>query len=206
VARRNDHTREQLRALALAAARRLLEKHGPAGLTTRAVAARMGYTVGSLYLVFRDREDMVWQINARTLDELYTAAQTALTPCRSPQEALTALARAYVKFAFEHQASWRLIFEQQLPASPSSGLQERAARMFALVEAQLHALGVRRAGEPLRFASHVLWSGVHGVCVLGLTGRLEENDLVSVQRLADSLVTNYLAGFVGKAARPKAKK
>ncbi len=193
MARRNDHTREQLRALALAAARRMLEKHGPAGLTARAVAARMGYTVGSLYLVFRDREDMVWQINARTLDELYTAAQTAL-------------ARAYVKFAFEHEASWRLIFEQQLPASPSSGLQERAARMFALVEAQLHALGVRRAGEPLRFASHVLWSGVHGVCVLGLTGRLEENDLVSVQRLADSLVTNYLAGFVGKAARPKAKK
>ena len=41
--RRSDHSREELYELALATARRIVEKDGPTGLTARKVAGAMGY-------------------------------------------------------------------------------------------------------------------------------------------------------------------
>jgi AcrR family transcriptional regulator len=202
MARRSDHTRDELRELALAAAEKILTKEGPAGLTTRAVAARMGYTVGSLYLVFRNVDDLVHQLNARTLDELYQAMEAANARCGAADRCLLALADAYVAFAYGHEARWRLIFEHPWPQPAPDWLSERVARMFGLVEARLRTLAPRVPDAEVHKAAHALWGGVHGVCVLGLTDRLDTTGLANVQALAASLVTNYLAGFVraGKSA------
>jgi AcrR family transcriptional regulator len=206
MARRSEHSREELRDMALAAAAELVAKAGPAGLTTRAVAARIGYTVGSLYLVFRNLDDLILQLNARTLDALYAAVQGAVAAAPAPAERLLALAHAYIRFAYEHRAAWRLVFEHPLPKQTPPWFQERVRRMFALVEAPLAALAVRRSAREIEQAARALWSGVHGVCVLGLTGRLDETGSASVQELARVLVGHYLAGFTGRRPAPVARK
>ena len=61
--RRNQHTREELRSIALQAAEELVVAHGLAGLSARKVVARIGYTVGSLYMVFRSLDDLIVQTN-----------------------------------------------------------------------------------------------------------------------------------------------
>lgn len=68
--RRNEHTREELREIALQAAEQLVAEHGLAGLSTRKVVGRIGYTVGSLYMVFRNLDDLIAQMNERTLETL----------------------------------------------------------------------------------------------------------------------------------------
>ena len=44
MARRSDHTREQLHRMALAAARAIVTKEGLRGLSTRRIAKKLGYS------------------------------------------------------------------------------------------------------------------------------------------------------------------
>ena len=52
MARRSDHTREELRRLILQAARRIIRDKGVAALSARKVASDIGYTVGTIYQHF----------------------------------------------------------------------------------------------------------------------------------------------------------
>ena len=47
MARRSDHSREELYDLALSAAREIAEAEGLRGLTARRIAEKIGYTPGS---------------------------------------------------------------------------------------------------------------------------------------------------------------
>ncbi len=71
MARRKDHTREELHGMALAEAWRIAEAEGLRGLTARRVAREIGYTVGTLYNVFTDLDDLVVQLIGRIFDALY---------------------------------------------------------------------------------------------------------------------------------------
>jgi AcrR family transcriptional regulator len=209
MARRSDHTRDEIREMALTAAERLLAKHGPAAVTTRAVAAKIGYTVGSLYLVFRNREDLLIQVNARTVADLHHRAQAAIEKETDPRACLFALGRTYLQFAFEHPARFRLLSESPLPQPVPSWYQERVEGIFLLIESKLTALTKRHSRPDSQIAARALWSGVHGICSLGLTGRLNRTLVDKVEDVANSLLTHYLAGYTGKirpSSRPKKRK
>jgi len=195
--RRSDHSREQIREMAVAAAEHILAEQGIAGLTTRKVATAIGYTVGSLYLVFQNLDDLILHVNGRTLDELYGALRAAAAECDEPPTCLAALGYTYIRFASDHGARWRMVFDhravhgQALPA----WYRDKVMGMFALVEQQLRPLGPQRSAQDSALAARALWSGVHGICVLHLGGSLDTAGINSLRALVDSLITNYLAGF-----------
>ncbi|MDX1655414.1 MAG: TetR/AcrR family transcriptional regulator [Candidatus Competibacteraceae bacterium] len=195
--RRNEHSREELREMALEAAGALVAEQGFRGLSARKVAAAIGYTVGSLYLIFRNLDDLILQLNARTLDQLYEALLTTRQDCSAPRDCLLALGQRYIEFARQHHHRWKLIFEHQLP--PDQDLPpwylERVSRTFELVQSQLQALAGPRSPRELTLAAHALWSGVHGICVLSLDEKLDLAGHLSPEEVADSLVAHYLEGF-----------
>ncbi|HEX6398630.1 MAG TPA: TetR family transcriptional regulator, partial [Steroidobacteraceae bacterium] len=61
--RRNEHSREELRDLALRAAADIVSESGAAALSMREVARRIGYTVGALYIVFENLDDLSVHLN-----------------------------------------------------------------------------------------------------------------------------------------------
>ena len=63
MARRKDHTREELTQLAIKAGRELVVEKGSAALTARNVAQAIGYTPGTLYNVFENIDALVAAIN-----------------------------------------------------------------------------------------------------------------------------------------------
>ena len=73
MARRSDHSREELYDMALEAARQIAEKEGLRGLKARRIARDIGYTIGTLYNLFEDLDDLIVHLNGRTLDDLYQA-------------------------------------------------------------------------------------------------------------------------------------
>ncbi len=198
--RRSDHTREEIRAMALQATEKLLEKSGLAGLTARKVASAIGYTVGTLYLVFRNQDDLIQQANARTLDTLYRRL-TALDTRADPHAGLRALAREYLRFALAHTHRWSAIFDHT-PANQQlapAWYNERVDRLFAVPESALQALDPQRKPHAVTLAARALWAGVHGVVVLSLKDKLALGDHnrqpAVIEELVDSLVTNYLVGY-----------
>src|SRR5687768_17867187 len=73
--RRNEHSREELKALALRAAGDIVGESGAAALSMREVARRIGYTVGALYLVFTNLDDLIVHLNEQTIMELREALE-----------------------------------------------------------------------------------------------------------------------------------
>ncbi|MFQ5937835.1 MAG: TetR/AcrR family transcriptional regulator, partial [Acidiferrobacterales bacterium] len=198
MARRSDHSRDEIREMALDAAERIVREEGYAGLSARKVARPMGYTVGTLYLVFKNLDDLVLQVNARTLDELHEGARRAYESRTNPQARVMALGRSYIEFATTQRNRWSMIFEHQLPAGEEwpTWYSDKVARSFALVEEALQPLAPDRLRPEIKLAARALWGGVHGLCILALTNKLDLKSIESVQSLAESLITNYLIGFM----------
>ena len=192
------HSPDEIREMALAAAKRIVAKRGYGALSTRKVAADIGYAVGSLYLVFKNLDDLILHVNGSTLDDLHNALEATAVRCKDPETCLLALAHEYIHFAFTHRALWSLVFEHPTPQRQPTWYRDKVARMFEVVEGRLRGIAPERPAKDLSLAAHALWSGVHGVSVLGLAERLDESGLVAADKLAASLVTNYLIGFKQK--------
>lgn len=197
MARRSDHSKEQIREMALVAAESLVEANGLAGLSARKIAAKIGYTVGTLYLVFRNLDDLILTVNARTLDALFVKMQEAVQECGQPRTCVVAMGRSYVDFATKNPQRWNMVFEHRLPEDEQlpHWFTDKVNEMFELVEAQLKPLLEDREEDNVGFISKTIWCGVHGICSLAVTGKLEISDAESIHLLTDSLINNYLAGL-----------
>ncbi|HEB57619.1 MAG TPA: TetR/AcrR family transcriptional regulator [Gammaproteobacteria bacterium] len=199
MARRNEHSREELREMALAAAEAILEEQGLDGLSTRKVAARMGYTVGTLYLVFRNLDGLILEVNGRTLAALQQTLESSLaaTTDRPLAQRLKALARAYHDFALCHPARWALLYEHRSPdAAVPPWLSEAVHGLFALLEDLLQPL--TGADPATALAARTLWGSVHGICVLAVTDKLDVAGPLEVDAAFASLIDNYLTGLTAQ--------
>lgn len=199
--RRNEHTREELREIALQAAEALVVEQGLAGLSARKIVRQIGYTVGSLYMVFRNIDDLIAQINERTLDALQAELLAAIAHQPPPTVAVRALAQAYIRFALTETRRWLAIYQHRWPEgeSPPDSFTEKVSQIFALVEQPLAQVSPWSSTEDISLAARALWSSIHGVCILGFDHKLEVAGGRPIQDVADALLEHYLAGFIHRA-------
>lgn len=194
--RRSEHTREEQREMALCAARGLVESKGVQGLTTRAVAARMGYAVGTLYHLFNNLDDLVYALNAQTVAQLREAMESALAGLRSPRKKLLAIAHAYLEFALANANLWRLAFEYQ-PSDhgPTPAvIRQQTDPVILIGVAAFKELSPAAKPDQLRLRTAAFWSGIHGVCHLTLTDTLKIATGQSAGHLLDTQVKTFLDG------------
>src|SRR3546814_19197358 len=81
--RRSDHSREELEALILEEGHRHMAESGFATFSSREVAQRIGYSVGTLYNVFGSYARLVAAINTPPFD-LWAAFLERRLACRPP--------------------------------------------------------------------------------------------------------------------------
>ncbi|SCZ64870.1 TetR/AcrR family transcriptional regulator [Thiohalomonas denitrificans] len=197
MARRSDHSREEIREMTLNAAEELVSKQGLTGLSARKIATAIGYTPGTLYLVFKNLDELILHLNARILDHLYAYLEARQSEQGTPRERLVTLAHAYIDFATANTPLWNVLFEDvvadadQLPA----WYTDRLTRVFGLVERALSPLADHHNETTIRQAARVLWASVHGICILKIRQRLDLAGGQSVEEMAEMLLDNFLAGF-----------
>ncbi|MGW2642505.1 TetR/AcrR family transcriptional regulator [Streptomyces sp. NPDC001348] len=145
----------------VAAARDLLEESGPALLTMRTLADRLGIKAPSLYKHFPDKHAVEVELVAQLLTESAEALEAAES--RAPGS-LEALATAYRDHALAHPHLYRLATERPLPhAELPAGLEDRAALPL-----------LRACGGDLDLARAV-WAFAHGMVILEIHGRFPED-------------------------------
>ena len=117
MARRNDHTREELRAMAVAAGQEIIANEGFSSFSARKVAASIGYTVGTLHNVFGGRDQLVMHINAATLDQMQDFVARRYDSSLQGSAGLKLMADCYLSFAKTHYECWSALFERAPPPS-----------------------------------------------------------------------------------------
>lgn len=206
--RRNEHSREELKDLALRAAGEIVAASGAAALSMREVARRIGYTVGALYLVFQNLDDLIVHLNEQTVIELRSTLERIRGRDDDPVQVLRLLVAAYLGFALIHTARWRLVFEHRLPdgqmAPPTYSGHTTA--IFAMVSQLLRDSRAARDANTANELASALWSGAHGICVLAVTGKLQVGTKASVQRLLDVLLDRFLGADPAGRSSTKRKR
>lgn len=200
--RRGDHTFEQLSNMILSAAKELLDEEGFQCISTRKIASRIGYSVGTLYNVFQNLDDIYIHLNGRTLDELIKTMDDALANKAFTQ--IKSISYAYIRFSVDHFNAWSLLFEYRFPDGlvTPKWYNEKIERLYSTVgKAVGHAL---RIDDPQALKGYitVLWAGIHGICVLSTKGKLSRAGIEASnsQQLIDNFIDNYLNGVkLGKA-------
>ncbi len=177
------------------AGEKLVQTQGISALTARALAAEIGYSVGHIYHLVDDLDALILHINARTLERLYERLHTTLAPLPAGPARLKALAKVYLAFCKEDPALWSLALSHQLrsadkPIPPD--YEARIAALPALVAQEIKALFPKRSTAAIKRDVALLWAGLHGICSLALTGRLEVIAAPQAASLADTLITTYI--------------
>jgi AcrR family transcriptional regulator len=139
------------------AARELLEAEGPAGLSMRRLADRVGIKAPSLYKHFADKQELE---AALISDGFARQAERFEQAVAGSDDPLGALASAYRAFARAHPHLYRLMTERPLAREKlTAGVEARAA------------LPVYQAvGEDLDLA-RAAWAFAHGITNLELNDR-----------------------------------
>ncbi|WP_163835415.1 TetR/AcrR family transcriptional regulator [Spartinivicinus ruber] len=199
MARRHEHTQEQIREMALSAIEQLLSELPAEKLSVRKIASIINYTPGTLYTLFQHQNDMLLQVNGRTLDRLYQQLTShQAKPNLSPEQATNALAKQYLQFATTEPNHWALVFNHKMPEGElvPEWHQQKINRLFKLVEEQLIQLCPNKSAEDISLTARTLWGSVHGITSLALGDKLFISNTTSAEYMLEQLVHHFLTGLV----------
>ena len=169
-----------LRRTLIAVAVELVAREGAEALSLREVARRAGVSHNAPYRHFPSRAALLAAVAAAGFEaltaKLETVPETALPAAR-----LQALGQAYVAFALENGALYRLMFGGAVESGADPALAAAGERAFALLRRAVAAIEPQ---APLREATVSAWAFVHGLAHLALdrqlAGDLDRDRLVAI--------------------------
>jgi AcrR family transcriptional regulator len=206
--RKRSYHHGDLRRALLDEALALAAERGPAALTLREAARRAGVTEAAPYRHFASKEALVAALAEEGFAALLQRVRRALA--RAPGKAsarLTALGVAYLRFALDRPAHFRVMFGRDLATSHGfRGVGDLAQACFGELIGEVAR--AQRAGEVAgrdpRPAALALWSALHGLASLQADGLLERQGLAR-GRGADALARGVVASLWTGLARPEEK-
>ena len=196
MARRSEHSLEEIKEMVLSAAESIVIEEGFGALKVRKIAMDIGYTVGSVYMVFDNMADLITHVKARALDDI-AAQLNEVEDCGQPERCIMELAKVYLAFASQHFNRWSMIFEYRVAedAVSPAWYQQKVDALFKPLETQIKRLTPAASEQQTMRAARALWSGIHGVCILSLTGKLDAVGINDVENTITLLVENFLRGW-----------
>ena len=94
---------------------RVIARRGMAAATMQEIAAEAGVAKGTLYLYFRDRDELVEKTFERAMGALHARIDAALQSASSFEQSLRAMLTAEIEFFRDHREFFRLYMSLRLP-------------------------------------------------------------------------------------------
>jgi AcrR family transcriptional regulator len=171
-----SESESSLRQKILEEALQILADDGSGRVTMRALAERLGYSPATIYLHFRNKDDLLQQIALHGFEKLAQATREG-TSRDDVREAVVEGGRRYLDFALANPALYRLMFEEidiaKYRGDPSPSVPGRA--LFDLYR-DMYVRGASTGAIAHEIDPDIQtligWSAVHGFAMLALSGRL----------------------------------
>jgi AcrR family transcriptional regulator len=166
-----------LRHALIQASLALISEEGFAALTLREVARRAGVTHAAPYRHFADKEALLAAVAEEGFRTMTSRMRERMAQESSPTQRVSACGVAYVLFAIQHPAHFRVMFGPHFTRRVDHGtLAAEGGNAFGLLVESLiegQKAGQVREGEPLPLAL-MAWSLVHGLASLLVDGQLPQ--------------------------------
>ncbi|MGB3183488.1 MAG: TetR/AcrR family transcriptional regulator [Cyclobacteriaceae bacterium] len=177
IAERKAKEKEKLKALILEGAKKLFIEKGIDKTTIRNIADAIEYSVGTVYVYYKDKNAILHDLHTQGFQQL-GGAMRVLNSVTDPMERLKALGRVYINFAEQNPDMYDLMFSMKAPIefleSQHRDDWNEGAATFNVMQNTVkqciergHFMGHKL--EPLSF---MIWGCVHGMCALNNSGRV----------------------------------
>ncbi|WP_130619543.1 TetR/AcrR family transcriptional regulator [Dyella amyloliquefaciens] len=156
-------------------AARLYVDEGPGAVTMRRLAADMGVGTMTPYRYFENKEAIVTAVRTRGLHRLCEAMERALASPGDGRTRSRAVRDAYIAFAHDNMAAYRLMFEYPEANQDDPAYREAHQRMWRNIAAHVEVMIAEGTveGDPA-IIGHQIWAALHGAVMLEIVGMLPE--------------------------------
>jgi AcrR family transcriptional regulator len=175
-AERKAREKEELKALILKASMKLFVEKGIDQTTIRNIADAIDYSIGTVYVYFKDKNAILHALHTQCFSELRGQFRV-LYNVKDPMERLKAMGKVYIQYAMDNPDKYDLMFNLKEPMEFLHDIQakewDEGAAAFDVLRTTVqeciaagHFKGHKQ--EPLSF---LIWSCVHGMCSLDIRVR-----------------------------------
>ncbi|MFT5883778.1 MAG: AcrR family transcriptional regulator [Arcticibacterium sp.] len=190
VADRKERERAELRSKILEAAKKLFLEEGFEKTSIRNIAELIEYSPGTIYLYFKDKNELLFELHVEAFQALILALSNILL-AENAVDRLEHMGNNYIKFAFENPELYNLMFIMEAPMETlecnneiwDDGMKAFELLRYLVTDCQKEGY---LSSYDLDDASLMIWSFVHGLVTLKSRKRLEmfsEKDDVSLARM-----------------------
>lgn len=168
-----------LREALIESGMRLLAERSAEQLSLREIARDVGVSATAVYRHFPDKQSLLYALCEKGALILAERSEQAMAEAGRGRAGFDATGRAYVRFAVEHPALFRLIMTTKAPESafsPNVSLVSPAARQLRDNIREL--LPSDASEDQQRMAAIHAWSLVHGMAMLMLDGQIPADDAI----------------------------
>ncbi len=194
---RRAREKQDLRAAILHSAGEVFLERGYDGLSMRQVAERIGYTATTLYLYFKNKDDLLFALLDDGYAELGRQLAAAAAAESDPFKRLAAVGQAYVAFGLQNPSLYQVMFLRRADFLAARLKEEHDTHINAfevLTQAVMDALaaGALAPGDVLVYAT-AMWALVHGIVSLAIVVPLFAAD--HIDRVARASLDGFCSGF-----------
>lgn len=170
MARRSDHTRDELKAMIVREGHRQMAEVGFARFSAREVAKRIGYSIGTIYNVFQSHDLLILAINARTLQLWQAHVEGRLAAAQEGR--LRVLVEAYFEFAILNRHTWTALYDHRLPDDlpMPDWYRDQIRGLMGIVRDEVAAALPADRRDQADALTRSLLATVHGHCFFTLNG------------------------------------
>lgn len=168
MAKADIQTKTDLRREILDAAREMFVAEGYQNVSMRKIADKIGYSATTIYLYFKDKNDLLNQICEETFVRLAQNINAIYHLSDNPLEKLRSGMREYIYFGLKNPSQYTLVFITPLPRDyqPSDVLSgENAFDTLRNVVGECVSANLLRSND-IELTSQTIWAGLHGITSL----------------------------------------
>ncbi|MCP4545288.1 MAG: TetR/AcrR family transcriptional regulator [bacterium] len=178
--RKSAYHHGDLRAALLETTATLIEEGGVGKVTMRQLSDRIGVSRMAPYRHFADKNTLLCAVAEVGFQRLRAINTPILASEGNGLDKLKRLACAYVDFAIENAAYYRLMFGAEVVSAPPIELRAAAQSSFdesmVVVILASQESGLIHAEDPLVLAN-IIWSTIHGLSLLIIDGQIRAEDM-----------------------------
>ncbi len=197
---RKERERKELMDLILMKAKQIIVTEGHDKLSIRKLANEIEYSPATIYLYFKDKDEILYQMMQKGFEILATYMEAVFRE-ESPVKRIFLIGREYLKFGEEHPDWYELMFTSPNPMNHMQRCKEEWGHGIAIFEffAKTCEEAIKqqkiKGWQPRLLALH-LWSSMHGIVSFSNTHRLCVIDHIYEANAKKEMIDQLLEGIL----------
>lgn len=196
--KRSEHSYRELRDLILDAAYDIVQESGVSSLSARSIAAKINYSVGTLYNIFANMNDVILYLNSRVLDHFIRQLSQQIDEAKNVKaiDNLMLIARYYLYFSQQHYHLWHMLFINKFKINNDipKWYNDKILSLNNLVSTQISLLNSTNIDELLE--TSIYWASVHGVVSLNNSEKLRYTSDKNVEEILELVVLRIFDAYM----------